>query len=102
MTIMTRTKVLSDAASATSRPVWLFVAAEGIVAAAIVAAGCVVARGAAGALVLDELPPWRALGGSLLLGAAGHVIRAARLLDALRRWHGVAVRRIDEHWGDDR
>jgi hypothetical protein len=102
MTIVTRTKVLFDVLSATSRPVWLFVAAEGIVAAAVIAAGCVVARGVAGVLVLDELPRWRALGGSLLLGAAGHLIAAARPVDALRRWHGVAVRRIDERWGDDR
>jgi hypothetical protein len=102
MTIVTRTKALFDVVSATSRPVWLFVAVEGIVAAVVIAAGCVVACGVARALVLDELPPWGALGGCLLLGAAGHLIAAARLVDVLRRWHGVAVRRIDERWGDDR
>jgi hypothetical protein len=101
MSIPTRTKALIAAASATSRPIWAFVAVEtiaGVVGAVFV---CTAARKLGGAVALDELPPWRALALFLLGGAAAHVMRALRPVEALRRWHGVAVRRIDERWGNE-
>ena len=102
MTIRTRTKILFAAASAMSRPVWLFLAVEALVAAGAVVVVGVLARRAYAAIDLSELPPWRALVGCLVLGGVAHVVRAARPVDVLRRWHGVVVRRIDERWADDR
>ncbi len=102
MTMVRRTRILLTAVSAMSRPVWLFVIGQATVLAAMVAAGGFLARRLAGAVALDELPPWRALVGCLVLGAAAHAVWAARPVETLRRWHGIAVRRIDERWGDDR
>jgi hypothetical protein len=85
-----------------SRPVWLFVIGEAAVLAVVVAACALLAHRVVGAVALDELPPWRALAGCLALGAAAHTVRAARPIETLRRWHGIAQRRIDERWADDR
>jgi hypothetical protein len=43
-------------------------------------------------------PPWPALLAAPVLGAAGHLLRRFRPLAAARRWHGVALRRLDERW----
>jgi hypothetical protein len=103
VSIGTRAKALIAAASATSRPVWAFLAVETIAAVAAVVFVCsTVAAVLAGAADFDQLPPWRALAVVPLGGVAAYLLRALRPLDVARRWHGVAVRRIDERWGDER
>jgi hypothetical protein len=85
---------------AASRPVKATVGLE-------LAAGLVVAlvawgrlRGLVGGLVdLAELPPWWLLVAGPVVGAATAALRAWRPDEALRRWHGVALRRIDERFG---
>jgi hypothetical protein len=98
----TRTKALWNVLSTTSRPVWLFVLGEAAVLLVVVAVGGLLARRFAGVVALDVLPPWRALVGCVVLGAAAHAVRTARPIETLRQWHGIAVRRIDERWADDR
>jgi hypothetical protein len=102
MSITTRAKALIAAATTTSRPVWAFLAAEAIAVTGVAVVVCGTGAALAGAVALDQLPPWRALLVFPAVGAAAHLLRAAEAVQALRRWHGVAVRRIDERWGDDR
>jgi hypothetical protein len=90
------------AAAATSRPVWLFLIVEVIVGGLVLALGCLAGRSVVRVVALDELPPWPALGWFALLGASAYVLRAVGLVAVLRRWHGIAVRRIDERWAADR
>jgi len=77
-------------------------AVETVVASAALGAGCALVRNLALAVALDELPPWRALGWFPLAGAAGYMLRAVGPIEAVRRWHGIAVRRIDERWAAER
>ena len=101
MTITARAKAVMTAAQS-SKAVCVFVAVEAIAAIVLVAACSTIGRDVAGALDLTSLPPWRGLA---IFPALGIAIQAARALDAaeaLRRWHGVAIRRIDERWGDER
>jgi hypothetical protein len=102
MTITARTKSLYATAAAASRPVWIFIACETLLALVVLVVSWALALRLTGTVALDQLPPWQALGGWFLLGATAHAVRAARPIEALRRWHGVAERRIDERWGDDR
>lgn len=102
MTMRTRINSAINAATTTSRPVWLFVVAEALGTLALALAACVAARSLAGSVALDDLPPWRALAAFPAVGAAAGTLRALRLDEVLRRWHGIAVRRIDERWGDER
>jgi hypothetical protein len=88
------------AAEATSRPVWVFLVAELVAGLGLaLAAGAGLAR-LAGAVMLEELPPWPLLPLVAAAGAAARVLRAASPIEALRRWHGVIVRRIDERWAE--
>jgi hypothetical protein len=90
------------AVSATSRPVWVFVAIETGVAGFAMVVGGLMVRKLALAVVLDDLPPWRAMPWFPLAGVAGYVVRALGPIEAVRRWHGIAVRRIDERWAAER
>jgi hypothetical protein len=101
MIIRTRIKATITAAKLTSRPVWAFLSAETIAALAVAVTLALVVRRVAGSVAFDELPPWRALAVFPPLGAAARLARSAGAGEALRRWHGVAVRRIDERWGDE-
>jgi hypothetical protein len=100
--IGSRIKATIAAARATSRPVWVFLAVEAVAAVALGLAVGLAAAGTVGGVALDELPPWRALAALPAAGAAGHIVWAARPAEAVRRWHGIAVRRIDERWAADR
>jgi hypothetical protein len=102
MTITSRTKALLMAASETSRPVRVFLAVEVVAVHAVVLVLGRALAGVLGSVALDGLPPWRLLAVLPALGAAAELLRAAGAVEALRRWQGVAVRRIDERWGDDR
>jgi hypothetical protein len=102
MTITARIKATITAAKLTSRPVWAFLAAETIAAITVAVALVLVVGWMAESVALDELPPWRALAVFPVVGVAAQLARAAGAGEALRRWHGVAVRRIDERWGDER
>jgi predicted ABC-type sugar transport system permease subunit len=102
MRITTRTKELLDAASSASKPVWALLTVEAAMAVGLITAGVLLTRGVVQNVAFDRLPPWRALGVLPVLGAAAALIRAAHPVIAARRWHGVLVRRIDEHWGDER
>jgi hypothetical protein len=102
MTIGTRIKATIGAAKVTSRPVWTFLIVEAVTGVAVVVALALAARHLAGVLALDELPPWRTLAVLPAAGAAAHTLRAAGPVEALRRWHGVATRRIDERWAAER
>jgi hypothetical protein len=71
--------------------------AAGLVAALLAWAG--LRSHVLGLIDLDNLPPWHALVACPVVGAAAVAVRAWRPDQALRRWHGVALRRIDERWG---
>jgi hypothetical protein len=102
MRIATRTKELLDTASSASKPVWAFLIVEAAMVVGLLTAGVLLTRGIVQNVAFDRLPPWRALGVLPVLGAAAALVRAAHPVMAARRWHGVLVRRIDEHWGDER
>jgi len=102
MTVRSRLASCLTAAASTSGPVWIFVAIEALVGLGLAVGIAHLACRLAESLVLDELPPWRALALAPLAGAASHLVRAAKTVDVLRRWHGVAIRRIDERWAAER
>ena len=102
MAITARAKAVMTAAQASSKAVCVFVASEVIAVILLVAAVSTVAGNLAGALDLTDLPPWRGLAIFPALGIAIQAARALNAAEALRRWHGVAIRRIDERWGDER
>ena len=102
MRINTRAKALFDAASVTSRPVWIFLAVEAVAILSLAAVAVLLVAGIAQQVALDRLPPWRAMAVLPFASAAAELVRAAHPFVAARRWHGVLVRRIDERWGDDR
>lgn len=102
MAITSRIKATIAAAKSTSWPVWAFLAIEALAVVALAGALGLAARAVAGGLSLDELPPWRGLAVLPAAGAAAHTLRAARPEQVLRRWQGIAVRRIDECWAADR
>lgn len=101
MTITARAKAAMATAQSSSKAVCVFVAVEVIAAIVLVAAISTVAGNVAGALDLTDLPPWRGLAVFLALGITIQAARALNAPEALRRWHGVAIRRIDERWGDE-
>jgi hypothetical protein len=49
-----------------------------------------------GLVDVDALPPWRLLAIFPVTGLAAALLHAWRPDEALRRWHGVALRRVDE------
>jgi hypothetical protein len=102
MTVRSRLASCLTAAASTSGPVWIFVAIEIVIGAGLATGIVYFACHLRDGVVLDELPPWRALALAPLAGAAAHLVRAAKPVDILRRWHGVAVRRIDERWAAER
>jgi hypothetical protein len=102
MRIHTRAKSLLDAASVTSKPVWVFLVVEAGAILGLVAVVVLVAAGIAQQVALDGLPPWRGLAVLPFASAAAELVRATHPFVAARRWHGVLVRRIDERWGDER
>jgi hypothetical protein len=102
MSIHTQTKALSDAAPSTSKPVWIFLVVEAVAILSLAGVVAALAVGIAQHVALDRLPPWRALAVLPFTSAAAEVVRATHPLVAVRRWHGVLVRRIDERWGDER
>lgn len=51
-----------------------------------------------GLVALDDLPPWRLLAVFPVVGGAAAVLRARRPDETLRRWHGIALRRLDERF----
>jgi hypothetical protein len=85
---------------AASRPVKATVGLELAAGLAAVAVAWQLLRGLVAGLVdLAELPPWWLLVAAPALGAVTAALRAWRPDEALRRWHGVALRRIDERFG---
>jgi hypothetical protein len=102
VTISSRTKAILAAAVDTSRAVRLLVGVELVVMLGIGLAAADAAASAVGRMAANELPPWRVLAILPIAGAAAELVRAARPLDVLRRWHGVVLRRVDERWGDER
>jgi hypothetical protein len=98
----TRAKAIIVTASAASRPVSLFVVVEVVVAGLVLVLACRAGWSLAQVVTHDGLPPWPALGWFALLGAFAYVVRAVGLITVVRRWHGIAVRRIDERWAADR
>ena len=101
MTISTRTRVLLTTAMETSWAVWAFLATEAIVLLGLALTAVALAFGLAETSSIDTLPPWRALTVLPAVGAAAELVRATRPIVALRRWHGVLVRRTDERWGNE-
>lgn len=49
-----------------------------------------------GLVDVDQLPPWRLLAIFPVIGLVAALLHAWRPDEALRRWHGVALRRVDE------
>ena len=49
-----------------------------------------------GLVDLDTAPPWRLLAIFPVIGLACALLHASRPDEALRRWHGVALRRVDQ------
>jgi hypothetical protein len=101
MTMSTRTKVLLTTARETSWAVRAFLATEAIVILGLALAAVTLVAGIVKAVAIDGLPPWRALIVLPAVGAAAELVRATRPVAALRRWHGVLIRRIDERWGNE-
>lgn len=102
MTIHIRTKSLIGTAQTPSRPVWAFVISETIIAMALAVFVFISAHDLAGAVDVTSLPPWRTLAVFPLAGVGAQLSRAMHPGEALRRWHGVVVRRVDQRWGDER
>jgi hypothetical protein len=102
MTMRTRINSTINAANVASRTVWLFVLIEILASVALAVLVCVAAIRLGHSVAFDDLPPWRALATFPAVGAAAGTLRVLRPGEVLRRWHGIAVRRIDERWGDER
>lgn len=97
-----RITTIITAARTASRAVLAIAIVETLAVLVASALAARAALGLAGMVQLDELPRWRSLTAFPLAGAAAYVLRALRPVEALSRWHGVAIRRIDERWGDER
>lgn len=101
MTAPAAVKTFVSAVRATSRPVWVFLAVETTIVAALLTVATLWVHGLTTAVDLHRFPPWLTLAVFAPLGAAARTLHLAHVGQAAARWHGVLVRRVDQRWAAD-
>ena len=101
MTVPAAVKTFVSAVRAASRPVWVFLAVETAIVAAVSTLVALRVHGLTAAVDLHRFPPWPTLAVFAPLCFAVRTRRLAHVGQAARHWHGVLVRRVDQRWAAD-